>query len=132
MWWNRLVAGIVGVTVALLALAGPALAGGWAVTTIDTLPEAGLTAGQPHRIGYTIRQHGQTPFDGAKTSITIVAPSTGERHSFPGVPDGQPGHYVAEVMFPIEGRWDWEVSQYPFQMQTLGTITVAPAAVAGP
>lgn len=131
MWWHRLAASIAGATVALLALAGPALAGGWAVTTIDTLPEGGLAAGQTYPIGYTIRQHGQHPFDGATTSISAFDPITGERHVFVGVPDGRPGHYVAEVTFPVEGQWDWEVSQYPFQIQTLGTITVAPAAVAG-
>jgi hypothetical protein len=132
MWWYRLAAGVAGATIALLALAGPALAGGWAVATIDTLPEGGLQAGQTYRLGYTIRQHGQTPFDGAKTAITAVAPSTRERHVFPGAPDGRPGHYVAEVTFPSEGEWSWEVSQQPFAMQTLGTITIAPAAVAGP
>lgn len=131
MWWYRLAAGAAGAAVALFAVAGSALAGGWAVTTIDALPEGGFQAGQTYRLGYTIRQHGQHPFDGAKTAITIIAPGSRERHVFPGVPDGPAGHYVAEVTFPTEGAWDWEVSQEPFAVQTLGTIAVAPPASAG-
>ena len=130
MWWYRLAAGVACTTVALFTLAGSALAGGWAVTTIDALPEGGFTAGQTYRLGYTIRQHGQHPLDGAKTAITIIAPGSRERHVFQGVPDGPAGHYVAEVTFPSEGAWDWEVSQEPFAVQTLGTIAVAPQAAA--
>ena len=130
--WHRLAAGIAGAALALFTLTGLALAGGWAVTTIDALPEGGFVAGRTYRLGYTIRQHGQNPFDGAKTAITIIVPGSRDRHVFPGVPDGPAGHYVAEVMFPSEGAWDWEVSQYPFAIQTLGTIAVAPAASAAP
>ena len=132
MWWYRWAAGVAGATIALFVLAGSALAGGWAVTTIDALPEGGFVAGRTYRLGYTIRQHGQTPFDGAKTSITIISASDRERYHFQGIPDGKPGHYVAEVTFPSEGAWDWEVSQYPFAIQTLGTIAVGPAAAVGP
>jgi hypothetical protein len=126
MSWYRLVAVVAGVTLALLTVAGSALAGGWAVTTIDALPEGGFVAGRIYRLGYTIRQHGQHPFAGAKTAITIVAPGSRDRHVFPGITDGPVGHYVAEVTFPFEGAWDWEVSQEPFAVQTLGTIAVAP------
>ena len=130
MWWYRLAAGAACAAVALFTLAGAVLTGGWAVTTIDALPEGGFQAGKSYHLGYTIRQHGQTPFAGANTSITIVAPGSRDRHVFPGVPDGPTGHYVAEVTFPFEGAWDWEVSQYPFAIQTLGTVTVTPSAAA--
>lgn len=129
MWWSRVAAGVACATVALLTLTGSALAGGWAVTTIDALPEGGFQAGQTYRLGYTIRQHGQTPFDGAKTTIAITSAVSGERHVFPGQPDGAAGHYVAEVTFPSEGAWDWEASQHPFAVQTLGTVTVGPVAM---
>jgi len=130
MWWYRLAAGVAGATLALVTLAGPSLAGGWAVTTIDALPDGGVVAGRTYRLGYTIRQHGQHPFAGARTAITLIAPGSRDRHVFAGVPDGPAGHYVAEVTFPFEGAWDWEVSQEPFAVQTLGTIAVAPAASA--
>ena len=128
MWWYRVAAGVACAAVALFTLAGSALAGGWAVTTIDELPEGGFQAGKTYHLGYTIRQHGQHPFDGAKTAITLISPGSRDRHVFPGVPDGPAGHYVAEVTFPSEGAWDWEVSQYPFAVQTLGTVTVTPSA----
>lgn len=115
--------------VLLLSLApAPVLAGGWAVTTLDTIP-AELEAGRVYTIGYTIRQHGERPFPDAKTSITIVA-SDGQRHVFPARPEGPPGHYVAEVRFPTPGAWQWEVDQSPFARQPLGTIVVVPAAAA--
>jgi hypothetical protein len=120
-------AGFASATLALFALVGTALAGGWAVTTIDGLPAGGFQAGQTYRLSYMIRQHGQTPFDGAKTAITIASPS-GERQSFQGVSDGRPGHYVAEIAFPSDGEWSWQVSQYPFAPLEMGTITVAAAA----
>src|SRR5689334_5637825 len=43
---------------AVLLLAAPALAGGWAVITLDTLPRD-VRAGQSIRVGFSIRQHGQ-------------------------------------------------------------------------
>jgi hypothetical protein len=128
-WYRSLVAGTCAI-VTLFTLAGTVLAGGWAVTTLDALPEGGFQAGQTYRLGYTIRQHGQTPVNGAKTAITITPASQGTRHVFPGVADGQPGHYVAEVTFPSEGVWDWQVSQEPYAMQSLGTVTVTPAPAA--
>ena len=125
MRWSGRMVSVACAIVALFGLAGPVLAGGWAVTTIDTLPEDGFAAGQTYRIGYTIRQHGQTPVDGAITSIRISSAETGESRLFPGTADGAAGHYIAEVTFPTAGDWAWEVSQHPFAVQTLGTVTVA-------
>jgi hypothetical protein len=112
---------------------GSALAGGWAVTTLDPLP-ATLEAGRTYRIGYTIRQHGQTPFDAAKfggtTEIVAWTGDMSQHLRFPGRPDGEVGHYVAEVRLPTAGKWTWQVTQGPFQPQQLGEIAVrAPAPV---
>ena len=106
------------------ATASAALAGSWAVTTLDALPEDGFQAAATYRVGYTIRQHGQTPFVGAKSSIKITSATTREEQVFAGSPDGSPGHYVAEVTFPAAGEWSWEVSQHPFAVQALGSVTV--------
>ena len=59
---------------ALAALATPALAGGWAVTTFDDMPGQ-LVSGKEYALGYTIRQHGETPISVAKTEILAVAVS---------------------------------------------------------
>ena len=44
-------------------LASPVLAGGWAVTTMDDVPDQ-FVSGKDYVLGYTIRQHGQTPICG--------------------------------------------------------------------
>jgi hypothetical protein len=113
-----------------LALVGvaSAFAGGWAVTTLDPLPNE-LRAGQTYAIGYMIRQHGQTPFTSAQTAIEIRSADSQAPQRFRAVPDGPPGHYVAQVTFPAAGEWQWDVDQTPFAPQALGSITVlAPAS----
>lgn len=124
-----------------LALSSPALAGGWAVTTLDSVPDA-FDAGQTYSIGYTIRQHGVTPVSVDRTEIRVTHSDSGKRLSFRGVPEGPVGHYVAKVTIPAAGTWTWDVTQGPFEAQPLGTITVSvpgsaalaapPAAVAAP
>ena len=115
---------------ALVTLAAPGLAGGWAVTILDSLPEGGFRAGETYRLGYMIRQHGVTPFAGAQSAIVIESPSSGEKLVFGAVPEGPVGHYVAEVRFPAAGEWNWRVLQTPFEAQALGTTTVAAAPAA--
>jgi hypothetical protein len=119
----RLVAGALVAVVSLVASA-PALAGGWAVTTLDTVP-GNVKAGESHDIGFTIRQHGETPFNQAQPRIRA---NSGDTYlSFGARRDGN-GHYVATVQFPHEGTWTWVVDQTPFATQPLGTLTVVSAA----
>lgn len=106
----------------------PAMAGGWAVTTFDSLPPE-FRAGETYTLGYTIRQHGVTPINVERTEIRITSPQGGKTLRFAGVQEGAIGHYVAKVTFPYEGRWAWEVSQGPFEAQALGTTNVLPAAL---
>jgi hypothetical protein len=110
---------------AFVALAVPAAAGGWAVTTFDQLPPD-FHAGQPYALGYTIRQHGKTPIRVESTLIRI----TGDHGTatFPGAADGPVGHYVATVTFPAAGAYTWQVTQDPFAAQDLGTVSVLAAA----
>lgn len=121
---GRLVASVVGGAVLLLAL--PALAGGWAVTTFDQLPSE-FRAGQTYTLGYTVRQHGQTPIEVKGTEV-VARSEDGTTLRFPGRPEGAVGHHVVEVSFPEPGRWTWEVVQGGFGSQELGTITVHPAS----
>lgn len=106
----------------------PALAGGWAVTTVDELPADGIAAGQTYQIGYTIRQHGTTPVTGAHTEIRARSEAGGEWLVFQGMSGKLPGQYVVEAWFPTAGEWSWEVLQGPFGIQPLGSVTVAPPA----
>ena len=116
----------------LAALTSTALAGGWAVTTLDAVP-AGVRAGQSLAIGFTIRQHGVTPARveqyGGQVAIRI-RPTWKPAADVPARADGPVGHYLAEVRFPSAGVWSWEVEQGPFAPQPLGTVTVeAPPAL---
>ena len=110
---------------ALFALAAPALAGGWAITTVDTLPQE-FRAGETYTIGFTILQHGTMPFEGAETEIRVISTTTRERHTFAGRPEGAKGHYVAEVRVPSAGEWRWEVQPGWFEKQDLGLLNVLP------
>jgi hypothetical protein len=109
---------------ATLWLTSSALAGGFAITTLDPLPQA-IQSGQTYGIGYVIRQHGVTPVRDATPKIIISRGA--ERLTFAGRAEGLPGHYISDVTFPDAGDWLWEVDQSPFPLpQTLGSISVAP------
>src|SRR5881396_3230909 len=119
------------IIVAVLALslgvfASPVVAGGWAVTTFDNLPDQ-FVFGHEYTLGYTIRQHGVTPINVDKTEILAVA-TTGRTLSFPGKSDGAVGHYIASVYFPAGGTYSWQVTQGQFAPQDLATISVLGAA----
>ena len=115
---------------ALAALATPALAGGWAVTTFDDMPGQ-IVSGKEYALGYIIRQHGATPINVDKTEIVAVAVS-GRTLSFPGKSDGVIGHYVATVFFPAGGTYTWQVTQGDFAAQDLGELSVVAAAGTAP
>ena len=85
-------------------------------------------AGKPTLVGYTIRQHGQTPISLDDTAI-VVQPADGAASvRFPGRPEGAPGHHVATVVFPAAGSVRWQVDQGYFAPQDLGTLTVTDGA----
>ena len=113
-------------------LAVPAAAGGWATVTLDKVPTE-LRAGTRHALGYTILQHGVTPFSGSK-SVIRARSAAGQTVTFAARPEGAPGHYVVDVTFPTTGAWTWEIVPEPFAPQPMGTITVtdAPAAAIVP
>src|SRR5688500_1772493 len=116
----------------LVALAAPAAAGGWAVTTLDAVPDR-FEAGRAYDIGYTIRQHGVTPVDLASTGIRITSADSGKQITFDGRRHGAVGHYVARVSFPAAGAWKWEALQDWFGAQPLGQLEVAhPASAQAP
>ena len=104
------------------ALASPAAAGGWAVTTLDPIPA--LEAGKPVAVGFTIRQHGVTPVELTGVEIVVHSDGGGPGLVFPARPDGPLGHYVAEVTLPAEAK-RWEVVQGWFGPQDLGPLVIA-------
>ena len=77
-------------------------AGGWAVITVENLPDH-LTAGQPVTLAFSVRQHGMTlladlrPSIEARSGNTIAKPATARATL--------PGHYVATLTVPKAGDW---------------------------
>jgi hypothetical protein len=126
---------ILGATILVLGLAtmagSSAAAGGWAVGSLDTLPEA--RAGATVAVGFSILQHGVTPVDLTEdVGIEIRLPD-GDIDYFPAAGDGAPGHYVARVTFPTTaGSYTWTMRMGWFGPQELGTLDVNPPAGGGP
>lgn len=123
---RRMLLGLVGAVALLVALAAPVAAGGWAVTTFESVP-AEFEAGTTYQLDYSIRQHGQHLVDLDDTSIRIWNIKTGEEHIFAGQSTGETGYYTSEVTFPSAGAWQWEVIQGMFGPQQLGSLSVAEA-----
>ena len=113
----------------ILTAAAPALAGGWAVTTFESLPEH-FEAGTPYTLDYTIRQHGKTPVDSGASYVMFRNFDADQSLRFEAVNHGD-GTYTVEVTVPVDGSWEWEVVSEWWGSQPLGTLEVAaPAATA--
>jgi cytochrome c2 len=98
---------------AALLTAAPAFAGGWAVVTLDRLPEQ-VVSGEALDIGFMVRQHGQTPLSGLTPNITVTRADTGESFSVTAKDDGAAGHYAAALTFPSGGTWRWNIDAFGF------------------
>ena len=80
-------------------------AGGWAVLTVDKLPDY-TEAGKPTILTYMVRQHGVEPFPDLKGSITATSGRLSARGFV--VPGERRGQYTASITLPSEG--DWSIS----------------------
>lgn len=121
---------------AALALPLTALAGGWAVVSLDSLP-AEPRAGQTLSLGLMVRQHGQTPVDSfygmgepIKPYLTARNRDTGESIRAEARKEGPVGHFVVEVTFPSAGTWEWAITPPPFEGTKFEPLTVWPALAA--
>ncbi len=83
----------------------PALAftfGGWAVITVDDLPDY-VVAGKETDIGFVIRQHGVSPLAGVSPRVTMKAGNA--EVSTMARPVGEKGHYLASLTVPRAGDY---------------------------
>ena len=76
--------------------------GGWAVVTVDDLPEY-LVAGTPTALSFIVRQHGVAPLNGLKPRITMT--SGDAETTVLALPASERGHYVAALTAPRAGEW---------------------------
>jgi len=86
----------------LLLPALMAHAGGWAVITVDDLPDY-AEAGKPLTLSFMVRQHGMTPLDQLRSSVE----ATSGRLKATGTvrPAGERGKYAAFLTLPNPGDW---------------------------
>jgi hypothetical protein len=76
--------------------------GGWAVITVEQLPDY-VTAGQPVTLTFTVRQHGVTRLSGLKPRIE--ARSGDVTTTATASPGRETGQYVSTLRLPRAGEW---------------------------
>jgi mono/diheme cytochrome c family protein len=86
----------------VLVPAIPALLGGWAVTTVEHLPDYAV-AGKPLTLTFTVRQHGFKPIDGLRPRVEVLG---GEPRTYAAMSAGAlSGRYAAAITLPRAGEW---------------------------
>jgi hypothetical protein len=114
---------------ALLVLPAGALAGGWATVGLSSTPD-GMTAGAQWNVDLEILQHGRTPLDNVKPSVTI---SAGDVHrTFAARHTGRPGVYRATVTFPHAGSWHYVIDDGFTARHPYPAVVIGGAASAAP
>lgn len=118
-------------TLTVVALAFPvasAAGGGWATAGLAP-PPADVAAGDTWRAEINLLQHGVTPLEGVEPTLTITGPVT---RTFTAKPTGEPGVYVAEVVFPVAGTYAYQLDDGFTQTHTFKPVEIGPAAAAAP
>ena len=113
-------------------IAGSVSAGGWAEIILDDMPGE-IHAGESMEVGFMVYQHGKTPVHflgevdvAIEPVMTATNMETGETVEFTAVPDkGQVGHFYAQVTFPTEGEWQWQIEPLPL----IGATELAPLTI---
>jgi len=102
--------------------------GGWAVITVDDLPDY-AEAGKPVTISYVVRQHGLTLLSGLTASVEAKSGST----VVSATPKSQgAGHYTAQFALPSAGDWAITIrSGFMRSEVTLLPLEVGPKGTAG-
>jgi len=100
-------------------------AGGWAVITVDDLPDV-VEAGKPVALAYMVRQHGVTPLDRLRGGID--ATSGRDKVRAPVTETTQRGRYSATLTLPTAGEWTVTIkSGFGDSELTLLPLTVVPS-----
>jgi len=86
----------------LLGIPILAMAGGWAVITVEALPDHAVM-GRPVDLAFVVRQHGLTMLEGLEASVEAKA--AGREVTAPAKPGSRKGHYSASLTLPGAGDW---------------------------
>jgi len=142
---RRSVFAFVLVILALLALAVPALAGGWAVVTLDALPRE-VRASEHLQLGFMVLQHGKTPTNKDLNGKLLTPVLTASKQGVATIraeaqQQGATGHYVVDLTLPSAGSWAWQIALPTYYVQdspsgnnaaVFAPLTVLPAAAPAP
>lgn len=107
----------------VMASAPSAVAGGWAATVLDPVPER-FEPGRSYTIGYWVLQHGSHPYDGDLTTGLRLEGTGGGKLEFAGVALPEPAHFAVAVSVPAKGEWTVYAEQGIFADHKVGTLTV--------
>ena len=118
--------------IAAVTLTGAATAGGWATVGLSSLPPSGLEANQNWPVDITVLQHGQTPVAGVTPIVRIRDDGGNVVESFTAKPTAKTGVYRAEVTFPGEGTYSYEVYDGFTQYGDAKTHTFKPVEIGAP
>ncbi len=110
----------------VLVAAPVAAAGGWATVGLSSLPKDVL-AGGTWSVDLTILQHGRTPLEGVQPVVRLNRGGGGDTLTYAAKPTGKPGVYHAEVRFPKEGNWSYEIWDGFTQTHTYAPVEIRPA-----
>jgi hypothetical protein len=114
-------------TLALALVAAPAAgAGGFATVGLSSLP-AGTAAGETWTVDLKVLAHGRTPVDGIAPLVRITG-GDGQTREFAARPTGETGVYRADVVFPREGTWRYEVWDGYTQTHTFKAVAIGTPA----
>jgi len=80
-----------------------AYAGGWAIVTVDDLPEY-ATSGAPVDLTFSVRQHGVTLLSNLMPIVRATAPGRPDVHASAAA-TAKGGEYSATLTFPRPGMW---------------------------
>jgi mono/diheme cytochrome c family protein len=103
--------------------------GGWAVVTVDELPEYVVT-GKPVDLPFSVRQHGVTLLSGLSPTVTMKS-GEAETTLWTRALDSK-GHYVAQVTAPRAGDWTIRIQSGfgPSEITLLPVLAIGPSAPA--
>lgn len=94
-----------------LSSTSPALSGGWAVITLEKLPD-NVVAGEPFQVSFRARQHGQRFVDDLSPRVIASHTETGEEVIVSAAPGEKAGQYTAELILPEPGTWRWSIKAW--------------------
>jgi YtkA-like len=127
---TRLTTAAMAVAAALALSATAAFAGSSAEVSIISGGETPPTAGEERELRLSVLQHGVTPVEAGRVTITAELPGSTETISVPATHVGG-GEWVATVTFPTGGDWQLRVTHNVFETPAPSTFAVAPSPAIG-